>query len=316
MFNKIIFVAYINRSGSTFLVNNLSKSRDILVCPEAEILIDLFLNTPDKHFYPDKSFLNKLYKAIGTDHKLKYWGLKKEDIIHDITHERTCFDAFIKFINVYRKKVKPKANILVFKAERLIFFYNKIHPFSVKFNIKFIAVIRDCRAIFYSQNNTLIPETDHIMENNSFRMAKRWNTFMRLAIKFAKNNDFFTVSYESLIKDFNYYFKFVCDKLDVKPINTDNKGDLKYRMPASQLVMHKNMEKVPEIDKINSWYNGINSSHLYILELVSAKLLLERGYKLVNIKKNSFKIFKLLIFEYLSFLFLSINKIIKYRFGN
>ena len=315
MFKRIIFVTYINRSGSTFLVNNLSKSAEILVCPEAEILIDIFLKTPAKPFYPDNSILKKLANAIRTDHKLKYWGLRRKDIIHNITYENTYFEAFIKFIDIYRKKVKPKANTMVFKAERFIFSYTQIHPLSESFNIKFVALVRDCRAIFHSQNNTLIPGTNSIMETNSFRLAKRWNLYIKLAREYSRSSGFITLSYESLIKDFDYYLKFVCDILDIKLINPDNKGDLKFRMPAGQLVMHESMENAPETDKINLWYNKINTNRLYILELISGKILVENGYELVNAKKNFIKAFMLLIFEYLSYLLSCIYKAFKYKFS-
>jgi hypothetical protein len=314
MSNKIIFITYINRSGSTFLVNNLSKSADILVCPEAEILIDLFLNTPAEAFNPDRHFSDKLFNAIETDPKLKYWGLLKEDIINDITGAKTWFDAFIKFIDAYKKKVKPGSNTIVFKAERLIYSYNIIHPLAALYNIRFVALVRDCRAIFYSQNNTCIPETEQIMETNSLRLAKRWNIFMRMAEEYVKDGDFIIVSYESLIKDFNYYLKFVYEKLDIKPIKTDNKGDLRYRMPASHLTIHDSMENGPEIEKINLWHNRISPDHLYILELVSGKLLVHSGYKLAHDSKNTINTFLLLISEYLSFLFSRAKRISIYRF--
>lgn len=312
MFSKIIFITYINRSGTTFLVNNLSKSEEILVCPEAEILIDLFLNTPAKIFHPDKRFSKKLYDAIRTDNKLKYWGLSEEDIIHGIINEKTFFEAFIKFIDIYRKKVKPKSSILVFKAEKLILFYTKIKPLSVRYNIKFLAVIRDCRAIFYSQNNTLIPGTDRVMETNSLRLAKRWNTYMELVKQYTKSHDFIAIYYESLIKDFNYYFKFVCERLNIRLFDYSRKGDLKYRMPASQINIHEIMENSPEINRINIWQSRIGLAHLYILELISGKILKEYGYKQVNVKMNMYKIIIQLTFEYFSFLFSRFYKTIKY----
>jgi hypothetical protein len=313
MFKSIIFVTYINRSGSTFLVNNLSKSADILVCPEAEILIDLFLNSPAEPFNPDKNFSDKLLNAIKKDTKLKYWGLSEEDIVYDITRGMNCFDAFIKVIETYKRKVKPQSNTLVFKAEKLIFFYNRIHPLTRSYNIKFVSITRDCRAIFYSQNHIFIPETNQLMETNSLRLAKRWNTFIRLAEKYSKNDDFITVSYESLINDFNNYFKFVCEKLDIKPIKTKNKGDLWLRMPASHLTIHNCMENAPEIEKINLWHDKISPDHLYILELVSRKLLVHNGYKLAHDSKYSIKTFMVFIIEYLSFMFTRIKKAIMYR---
>jgi hypothetical protein len=291
MFNKIIFITYINRSGSTFLVNNLSKSADILVCPEAEVLIDLFLNSPAEPFNFNRRLSDKLLNAIRTDPKLKYWGLVKEDIIDDITGAKTWFDAFIKILEAYKKKVKPGSSTVVFKAERLIYSYNRILPLAALYNIRFVALVRDCRAIFYSQNCTFVPETGQIMETNSFRLAKRWNTFMQMAEEYAKKDNFITVSYESLIKNFHSYFKFICEKLDIKQIKTDDKGDLEYRMPASHLSIHDSMENNPQIEKINLWYNRISPDHLYILELVSGKLLVHSGYTLAHDSKNSIKPF-------------------------
>ena len=308
MFEKIIFVTYINRSGSTFFVNNLSKSEKILVCPEAEILIDLFLKTPSKSFNPTNHFLNTLLNAIRADHKLKHWGLEKKNTIQKIQNEKTYFDAFIAFLNIYKSKVKPKATILVFKAEKLIYYYSGIHPYSKKYNIKFMAIIRDCRAIFYSQNNIIIPESNRIMETNSLKLAIRWNIYNRLTTEFSENDDFIIISFEKLIKDFKNYFIFVCKIINIPPFNTDRKGDLANRLPYSHRSIHNNMENKPDISKIYSWNSNINSIRLYIIELICGKLLIENGYKLLKIKKNIPAAIIILILEYLSFLFSNIYK--------
>lgn len=314
MFKKIIFVTYINRSGSTFFVNSLSKSDDILVCPEAEILIDLFLKTPAKSFNPNKGFSNTLVNAVLKDKKLKHWGLGKENITQNIQNEVTYFTAFLAFINIYRKKVKPEATILVFKAEKLIYYYNLIRPHTRKYNIKFIAIIRDCRAIFYSQNNTLIPESNRKMETNSLKLAKRWNDYIRLETKFSEDDDFITISYEALIEDFHNYFNFVCKRINIQPFSQDSKGDLMHRLPISHRIIHNNMENKPEISKIYSWNSDLENTRIFIIEYISGSLLVDKGYKLINIDKNIPAAILRLILEYLSFLLLKIYKRFVYGF--
>jgi hypothetical protein len=308
MFKKVIFVTYINRSGSTFFVNSLSKSDNILVCPEAEILIDLFLKTPVKSFDPDKDFFNTLLDAVEKDKKLKHWGIEKDNIIKNIQNEKTYFNAFLAFIDIYRKNVKPEATILVFKAEKLIYYYNIIHPYTDKYNIKFIAIIRDCRAIFYSQNNTLIPESNRKMATNSLKLAKRWNNYINLETEYSENDDFIELSYEALIEDFHNCFIFVCKKINIKPFSQDSKGDLMYRLPYNHRIIHNIMDSQPEISKIYSWNSNLGNTSLYIVEFISGNLLLKKGYKLININKRIHAAIIRLIFEYLSFLISNICK--------
>lgn len=315
MIEKIIFVTYINRSGSTFFVNNLSKSENILVCPEAEILIDLFLKDPAKSFNPDKRFFNTLFYAIARDNKLKFWEFNKKDNIQNIENEKTCFDAFVALVDIYRKKVNPTATTLVFKAEKLIYYYPVIHPLSKQYNIKFIAIIRDCRSIFHSQNNTCIPETGKLMGKNSFKLARRWNAYVRLVARFSENDDFFDMSYELLIKEYPGYLLFICKILDIDTFSINNPGDLKHRMPGSHAGIHPLMDAGPDPDRTDIWRNNLNTTQLYIIESVCSIFLQQRGYKLVNVNKHIFPAaIARLVLEYFSFLFSKIFKAIVYRF--
>ena len=100
---RIIFITYINRSGSTYLSNLFSKSGDILVCPEADILVDLFLVNPEKKFSltNNKELLNQI---ISYDKKLKYWEIHAADI--QLPQKPfTNFDLFIAILISYKNKV-------------------------------------------------------------------------------------------------------------------------------------------------------------------------------------------------------------------
>ena len=79
---KYIFILYLNRSGSTFLSNQLSKLSEILVCPEAEVLA----STGDTHKI--QGLAREWLKNKGVDVALRALSLlpkeAKKKIIYSI----------------------------------------------------------------------------------------------------------------------------------------------------------------------------------------------------------------------------------------
>ncbi len=151
---KLILICYVNRSGSTYLANLFSKSPEIFVCPEADILVNQLLVEPEKKISIKTTKI--LRKAVAEDPKLKFWNLTIKDV-SEIPLHFSNLQYFLWIINNYKEKIKPAATTIVFKAERLIQLYKNYINLNKKFNIYWIAIIRDVRAVYYSQSRNFKP---------------------------------------------------------------------------------------------------------------------------------------------------------------
>jgi hypothetical protein len=122
---KLIFLAYIDHSASMCLSQKLNSLNNILVCPEAEILVDNLLENPGRDIKDYPGLQHRLEYHIGFDAKLKQWELN-ESCLYQIPSLRTNFDVFWHILDTYRSQAKPEAKFVLFKAERILHLMPKI----------------------------------------------------------------------------------------------------------------------------------------------------------------------------------------------
>jgi len=276
----LIFLTYINRSGSTFLAHQLSKSVDILVCPEAEVLLEEFLVNPAKQFRLTKSREGKLKSILISDEKLKHWGLNFNEI-KGLEKCELNADAFITILMHYRMITKPDATHIVFKAERLIQLISNLpHYFRDKYDLKIISIVRDCRAVFYSQKSTLWLNGNDYMSKNPVHTAFRWRDFIKTMKSNISNQWFFLIKYEELIENFDTVFTRLLSGLRVSVFESGAyEGDLYDRLPVNQQKLHKNITEKAIPEKINEWKDNLAVREKKIIESVANNALSYMGYK-------------------------------------
>lgn len=275
---KLLFLTYQNRSGSTFLANELSKHPDILVCPEAEILTKLFLSKAKKQIGLNKSIINQL----NTDSKFKFWEINTGKL-----QSNQGLQLFVDVIIEYKNLHKPNASIIVFKGDQILKFYYDIRNANKdKYDISFISLIRDSRAVFLSQKST--KGTWGIeMNTNPISSAIVWNNFSsksRCANSYS--NDFNIIRYEDLVNDFENTIAFIFkDILRLeRNIDLQKSGDLLKRTPQNQLSMHENVDKNPISENVSKWKNQLSQQEICFVEMFSKHELLNHGYELENNK--------------------------------
>ncbi len=306
---NLIFLTYVNRSGSTYLANLFSKSNDILVCPEAEVIMNEFLTEPEKSFKIDYNIKNRLIKYLREDKKLKYWGLTL-NILSEINLAKTNFKVFFYILEAYRKKVKPEAHTIIFKAERLIYLYENIPlRFKEEYNLKLIVLIRDCRGVYASQKNTKMPDRGRFMSRNPVKTALSWKKFVQKSLQLNEKNDIILLKYEDLLRDIDRSFSNLLEQLALKSFNIHySDGDLLERIPANQKMIHKNINNKPLKEKDDMWQVELTKQEIFILERFARNELNSLGYVLKNTK-----IYKLLVYVLIGFCysFIIYNRVLK-----
>jgi len=249
---KYIFIIYLNRSGSTFLSNQLSKLSEILVCPEAEILVNILLKNPD-------TMLNKkeqeiLGSAIENDRKLKHWNL---DIDLSKTDPQSKLDLFFNILNQYRSRTKPGSTLIAFKAVDLINCIEILHEYGSQkgLDIYFISLIRDPRAIYNSQRRTYVEHRNKFMNRNPLVTIYQWNYLVTRSIMYSSYTKLVILRYEDLVNNLDMELNKLLKIIGIHGERTfaGLQGDLKARIPQDQLSMHQNITDPPIPEKVNQW---------------------------------------------------------------
>lgn len=311
---ELIFLTYINRSGSTFLANLFSKSEEILVCPEAEIIMNEFLVEPMKKISWESNMRSKLKNCFLTDHKLKYWNLQMDEI-DNLLKAKTNFDAFYYILLAYQRKVKPYATKIVFKAERLIHIYQSFpKSLKLKHNIRFIAIIRDCRSVYASQSSNVILETLKPMSNNPVKIAILWNKYVAKCSVYGNESDFFIVKFEDLINDFKNTFSYLLNKLKLSNIETDTSmGDLFDRIPVNQKHLHQHIRQPPLTEKIASWKNKLSTRDRLLIEIIASKRLRIMDYDVEVFRLSNILVIPVMMVFFFKYYIILLKMKVNYR---
>jgi len=279
---KIIFLTYVNRSGSTFMANLLSKSPDIVVCPEGDVLINILLEHPGKIFDKEKDGAI-IQEMLLQDEKLKWWNISGADLCFQ-EEGITNFDFFVLILKAYREKIRPDAEVVVFKGERLIFLYRKIRSL-IRYHhvVKMIVMIRDCRAIYNSQHKTYFPGTKMRMADHPAYTALYWNKYIKVCLKHRSDNHFLIVRYEHLLSDFICVFSHLLDLLGIDRYDfLEQKGNYFERIPPDHRLIHEDIRHPPIRAYATKWKNELSAYEINMIQLISGQYIRRQGYEVLT----------------------------------
>ncbi len=286
---NIFFLSYINRSGSSFIAQQLSKYDDIFVFPEGDALIDEFLlNSIIKSDY--------LIKLFSKDNKLKNWNITADEISTIAQKYHSKKDIFLNLLLTFKNKYKPDANILIFKKRDGFIKHNKLKE-NLSIDIKLISIIRDPRAIFISQKNALDPYSKKPFNINPLITAYYWNFYLN---KILTNKDNIIIKYEDFVQNTVQIVNVILDLISSdKKISNKNVSYLDL-ISESEKKLHSNIDKEPQPESIYKWKQAIKPYELSIISKICKNNLLKQNYETINgnLKLNYFwyLYFKLRIF--------------------
>jgi len=280
---KIVFLTYVNRSGSTYLANLLSASNDICVCPEGDILVSLFLESPDKNFRLDRHLRTELAQILHSDRKLRSWGIE-DDVFLQLEGINKNIDAFLTFLYYYQGTQKPDATSILFKSERLVdLCYDIERSKSEDIVVKYLSLIRDPRAVYASQKRTAVPGTGRKMSKNPVFTAIFWNHFARTNNKNLELIESHQILYHDLIQNMDETISGLSGylEIDLQGISP-GEGDLYGRLPDGYKPIHKYISEGPESKKINQWKEELNQEEIHLIERKCKKHLKDTGFEITG----------------------------------
>jgi hypothetical protein len=276
---KFILLTYVNRSGSTFLANLLDSSPKILACPEGDLLVSLFLEQPGGEFVFNDKVRCKLIEVFSENSKLKYWG-EAQSFLRGLESMKNNIEAFKKILINYRDQVKPGAEFILFKAERIVYLVRKIRKIETGNEINFISIIRDPRAVYASQQKTVVPETNEIMAIDPIRTSLFWKDHVRRSILEAIHKRVHLVSYETMVNNWLETIHQISEIINVDLSGMSPGGGKLYsRLPEKHRNIHSFCAKPPETGKINEWENILTRNEILIIEYLASRKMNKLGYE-------------------------------------
>jgi len=281
---QIWLVSYINRSGSTFLLNELNKYNQIVSLPEGERVVKFLLQNPTKKIKDYKDLVIKINQMIERDQKLRLFGVSINE--SDIISCQNYIDVFFKFILKSANFLKPDAEVLVFKDTRLVKYFERLVQLETKYNLKFIFLTRDPRAIYCSQKKTIgswgVP-----MSLNPLITAEEWNHFERLKldVKSKSYNNLHEISYENLISDIELEMKKLFEATDIskESIVKTNQSNYVNLIPLHLRTIHQNINKQPIPEMVESWKFELSKNEIFAIQKVTKTFMNIENYKIIGV---------------------------------
>jgi hypothetical protein len=255
-----LFISYLNRSGSTFLANLLSRSQEVCVCPEAEILYKLFLTRPTD--LVPSCFAKNFVKVLNKDNKFRWW---KITIDTSDLENKSHLECFFIILNKFRTLHYPASRFIVFKHNYLL---NLIEEDFTGNQVFFVNLIRDPKSIFASQKVTISPATQKPMCRNPISFADSWNFYLARIKSMESNLNVASVYFEDLISTTDAVMEKLFDFAGIEDSWNTAKGNLPQLSPwisEEYKNIHKYIDEKPIVQVNEKWKTILMPLELGIL---------------------------------------------------
>ncbi len=287
---KLIFLSYINRSGSTFFCQEISKYSDVFVFPEADALIDKFL----LHKRINKSkYLQLLSSLFKKDEKLKNWGFNKRELSYIVEQKKYPKEIFFEILEIFKNRYKPNAEICIFKKRDA--FIKKIYIEKVlDIPVSLICLVRDPRAIYCSQKMTIDYYKNKPFNINPLVTSYYWIFFLKNIIRV---DTLAIIRYEDLINKKHNTINNILDKIGSdKKIDNNN---LLYTniLSSRDREMHTNISLPPQTDFIEKWKSILKKNEIMLINNICKDFMLQFNYTSC-IYENIFSVRYYLLYVY------------------
>lgn len=280
-----IFIGYCDRSGSTFLLNELNKIEGVVVCPELDLLVRFLLKNPHKEINP--RFLRNFRQAISNEKKFTLW-----DFPINSTGCNRRIDLFYKIIDDYSQKFTKSPKFIVFKERSILEYYKALS--NSNRNVSFVSLVRDPRAVFASQKRTINFSQNRVMSNNALTTARIWNRHCRTNERI----DIKTITYERLISNLEFTIQSLFRWIEKSDSSLSYKTDLEAQPFYNKIEeKHTLVSEPPVISRISAWKKELSTADIAIIEHICFDNMVKYQYEIFSKSKINYSkyILKLLL---------------------
>lgn len=285
----IVFLVYVNRSGSTFLANQLSRHPHIAVAPEGHLALQRLLGK-SWAMGPLKGRIDRLISDINEDEKFSSWNINASTLRSNLEGVADEVEALYVACDLFADTHRPSARCVVIKGyflEGLI----RRHGFDALQRgrvVRALFLLRDPRAVFSSQKRTLSTQNGKPMQKYAFAAAVRWRLLAKAVEYLSASSYGVAVRYEDLIlenaKTLSELANFLCVDPSVFGSLDSESSVLASLIPEKQRRLHENITKAPLLERIANWPLHLSDQEVAILDYVCGRRLVKFGYKKMDKK--------------------------------
>ncbi len=285
---KIVLINYLNRSGSTLLLSELSKVKNFVCLPESELLVKLLLSKPNQKIRPNSRVIALLDNALKDDPKLSLFPFNESvsNLIESHEKQVTGQIFFFRFIFAAAKQENPLCTHVLFKNTHISFLLKRtpVHLLAQN-NVQLFFLLRDPRAIYLSQSTTkgtwLKP-----MSKNPILTALEWNNLVASSRYYYKVYDRVEIlHYEQFVQNphqFIHSFLKALDEGDNQNYEFESQSNYTSKIPNHLQDIHKNVHKPVDSCFANRWKTELQIRDIELVQLFSNRYMKTQGYQVLG----------------------------------
>ena len=270
---QIVFLTYLSRSGSTYLAHHLNRYYDISVTLEADFPDGLFwrqlrITSPRQ--------LNTLVDSMLRMRKFQQWGISREALRNGLSQcgYPIMFPQLLRTV-LGISFAQTDTRIWVYKNGK---YFRKLELLREHFpGSKVIFVMRDPRAVFNSQNQS-INSDGRPMWTSPVHCALKYREAVSIVQRYQEQSWFHLVKYEDLIEEKDAELERVRHFLGAGPKICESRMDYAEMIPAAQTHLHRNVGKSSLPDRVGAWQTELSAGEIFSIQCIAKRGLTEHGY--------------------------------------
>ena len=293
---QIVFLTYLNRSGSTYLADKLSRYETVKMGIEARFVDGwIRLGFSVRTVAELRLYLDRLYQ----DAKFQAWQINRDVLTKHLAALPLPLhfsDVLLAALLLYQGSA-PEKHILVHKCGE---YYRCVETIRQELpQAKFIFINRDPRAVFSSQRRSLDSQTGQPMQENVLHFLFGYLDTLRRLKQLRNDPDFLIIQYEELLADEKKVMTKIEQFLGLSSLTkqTDISGSYFSSIPKEQQHLHAHVQKGhPYANRISGWQQELPVSHILLLQTVLKPYLIAKGFSLHRPAKTGLSAFSHFLF--------------------
>ncbi len=276
---RMAFLVYDSRSGSTHLASLLDTHPHFCISLESEFLLKAY------NLNQGAVSGETLALLVAKDLKLHDWGPGTLELVEDMLAKDPEMDAEALMERLFEAtlaKRKPGARWLALKqgllADHLPHLLRRWPKAAI------IHIYRDGRGVFNSKRKFKNIDTGRPMQSDPKKAANRWVRVIRAFENLPADATLIEVAFESLVRNQDRELPRIFRTLGLDPAlaRPDMASGYADAIPEKQKELHPLVGRTPDASRIDIWKTELSPQHIRAYEEIAGPMLEAKGYARVS----------------------------------
>ena len=304
MNQRLCFLTYLARSGSTLLASELDQYESIGVTLEENLPDGIKKGKPVK--IKDSKALEDYLEEIYRDKKFQAWDIDKSRLKEAILGSYPFPLRYKDILNVihYLYFAGNMPEMVIHKQGNYCLLIEKVRKEFPDAMILFID--RDPRAIHNSQKKSINSISEKFMNAGIVRFALTYKRMQEIIRRKGNDAFFYTINYEDLIKYPDQELKKILDFFQIRSAGKNTSKSYFSRIPGRQKHLHQNVPENYNSFGITRWKEELEDHRIAFLQTVLRRELLNKELEFFSMDRLPMKHKRIVFYWLLKYHFLYI----------